>query len=171
MIIEAAPQAGRCSSERRATMRFLMHTSHVRHFGWGIFPVAFLALATPVFAARLSAIGVLTCTTSGEKSAAHQSLSCTFNGVAGRDGSLRGEMTLRGQATLQAGRHALMWSVLGHSPRVELPSLAGHYKEVAPGELRGGRNDKFTLRPLTGASRAHDQAITSLDLRLASPRA
>jgi hypothetical protein len=112
----------------------------------------------------------LLCTTSEALQNARK-ISCDYNGVAGGDGRLKGNITIKGKAAFPPGRRVLMWSVLARRSDTTWKELVGRYRETTLGQLSGGKDGKIVLRPPTDTIRSRDRAITILELKLDPIRA
>ncbi|MDX2205286.1 MAG: DUF992 domain-containing protein [Hyphomicrobiaceae bacterium] len=125
--------------------------------------------AGPGWAAdRLAPAGSLFCTTSdADKTiASRRVVSCAFKGLDGGGGGLEGRIVLKGEGRLPLGKHVLAWSVLAPQADVKSQALAGTYVETGSGGLVGGQAGDIVLVPATNNRRAHDEAITILELHV-----
>jgi Protein of unknown function (DUF992) len=131
-------------------------------------PVVFsMLLVSAIPAARADAItvGSLLCTTSDIAGSAVQ-LSCNYNGVAGGDGSLTGQIIIKEVATFRSGKHVLMWSVLAHKTSMSSNALVGTYHPNSGGKLTGGKVGDIILLPSRSTARTHEGAMTVVELQL-----
>jgi hypothetical protein len=136
--------------------------------------------STTFGASALSPAGVLICTTldlEANATKADAGLSCQFDALKGRDADFRGWIKRRGIADLPPGRRVLTWSVLASGPFTPR-MLAGQYKGTTGGaantvaRLRGGKDNKIVLEPVTATSQIGDRSVPSLlELRLVLTKA
>jgi hypothetical protein len=153
---------------------------------WTISPIAGAIIATmlavPAAQAQptLSNLGTLTCTaaTATDNPQADVKLSCNFKATSGEARDYEGVATRQGAARFPAGKHVLVWSVMG-TPAAgsdKAPELQGMFRGVTGGpgspELVGGAKGSVRLVPVTGSAQIDAAlALTVLSLQLTPMRA
>lgn len=142
---------------------------------------AMIAMPTAHAQAKLSNLGTLTCTaeTATDNPQVDVKLSCNFKATSGETRDYEGVATRQGAAGFPAGKHVLVWSVMGVSPDVtsdKAPELQGMFRGESAGsgspELVGGEKGSVRLVPVAGATDANAAiALTVLSLSLTPMRA
>jgi hypothetical protein len=136
-------------------------------------------LTVPVAQAQpqLANLGTLTCTVGNapDTTGADVKLSCNFKATTGAARDYEGVATRQGTADFPAGKHVLVWSVLGPGTG-DAPVLNGMFRGETGGSgssaLIGGENGSVRLEPVAGAAQIQaPAALTVLTLTLTPTRA
>ena len=125
----------------------------------------------------LANLGTLTCTIGAapDNPGADVKLSCNFKPTSGAPRDYEGIATRQGAADFPAGKHVLVWSVVGPGTG-DAPALNGMFRGETGGSkasaLVGGENGSVRLEPVTGTAQVDaPAALTVLTLTLAPTRA